>query len=36
VRIEGRLQSRQYTKNENGIMLEKTAYELSIARLERR
>lgn len=23
VRIEGRLQSRQYTKNENGIMLEK-------------
>lgn len=35
VRIEGRLQSRQYTKNENGIMLEKTAYELSIARLER-
>ena len=36
VRIEGRLQSRQYTKNENGIMLEKTAYELTIARLERR
>lgn len=36
VRIEGRLQSRRYTKNENGIMLNKTAYELSCARLERR
>lgn len=34
VSIEGRLQSREYTKNENGSALAKTAYELSCIRLD--
>lgn len=34
VKIEGRLQSRAYTKNENGRAQAKTAYELSCIRLD--
>lgn len=35
ISIEGRLQSRQYRKyNEDGELMEKTAYEVSIVRLE--
>ena len=34
VRIAGRFQSRGYTKMENGIPHEKTAYEVSVMRLE--
>lgn len=34
VRIEGRLQSRGYTKVENGISQERTAYEVSVMKLE--
>ena len=34
VRIAGRLQSRGYTKVENGVSYEKTAYEASVMQLE--
>ena len=34
VRIAGRLQSRGYTKVENGVSYEKTAYEVSVMQLE--
>ena len=34
VRIAGRLQSRGYTKVENGISYERTAYEVSVMQLE--
>ena len=30
--VEGRVQSRVYTKNENGVLTERTAYEVSIMR----
>ena len=30
--VEGRVQSRIYTKNENGVLTERTAYEVSIMR----
>ncbi|MEG2119505.1 MAG: single-stranded DNA-binding protein, partial [Pseudoflavonifractor sp.] len=35
VRLEGRLQSRVYTKVENGEGREKTAYEISVMKLDR-
>ena len=34
VRLEGRFQSRTYTKVENGVSSQRTAYEISIMRLE--
>ncbi len=34
ISVEGRLQSREYTKNENGSTYAKTAYELSCIRLD--
>lgn len=34
IRISGRLQSRGYTKVENGVSQEKTAYEVSVMRME--
>lgn len=34
VRLVGRLQSRGYTKIENGLSVEKTAFEVSVMRLE--
>ena len=33
VSLEGRLQSRSYVKNENGILIEKTAYEVSLTEI---
>ena len=35
VRIEGRIQSRKYIKNENGESFERTAYEVSAVSLEK-
>ncbi len=34
VRIEGRFQSRKYTKVENGVSHERTAFEISVMKLE--
>lgn len=34
VRIEGRFQSRRYTKVEHGVSQERTAYEISVMKLE--
>lgn len=34
VRLEGRLQSRTYNKVENGVSEERTAYEISVMRME--
>jgi primosomal replication protein N len=34
ITLEGRLQSRRYIKTENGVSLERTAYEVSIVSLE--
>ena len=30
--VEGRVQSRTYTKNDGGVLTERTAYEVSIMR----
>jgi single-stranded DNA-binding protein len=35
LRLEGRIQSRRYTKDINGIVAEKTAYEVSISKVGR-
>ncbi len=34
IRVRGRLQSREYTKNENGETVTRTAYEISLAEAE--